>query len=183
MVKLLGSPIGILAVSIAYLIEADSHQTFEEKAKLVTVFGKHVSRKELTQEQLQAILGKAFDHTDKMDVDDFLNQIAPKLTPGQKTSIVLNMYDAMLVDGQVAAGERSILNKFIGAFDLSRDTMRAVREMMMLKNDTGIFTDKSHPYNEPKYVLDLKMFSQEEAEDRPQLTDAVAGVKENWKKS
>ena len=181
MVNILSSPLYILATSIAYLVDADTRTTFEEKAKMITVFGKHVSRKEMTQDELHGVMNDAFDFASRIEVDKFIHHIKDELTPGQKAGIVLNMYDAMLVDGQVAAGERAILNKFVGAFDLSRDTMRSIREVMMLKNDTAIFTDTNHPYNEPRYELDLKLFSKDDSDKGPQLTDNVPGVKEKWK--
>lgn len=180
MVKILSSPLYILATCIAYLIDADTQTTFEEKAKLITLFGKHVSRSELTNEELHGVMDEAFKFAERIEVDRFIRDVEPKLTPGQKVSIVINLYDAMLVDGQVASGERAILNKFVGAFDISRDTMRSIREVMMLKNDTAVFTDDNHPYNEPLYKLDLKLQS-DDASRSPQLTDNIAGVKEKWK--
>jgi len=181
MVNVLSSPLYILATCIAYLVDADTRTTFEEKAKLITVFGKHVSRKELSQDELHGVMTDAFDFVGKIDIDRFIKQIEPQLTAGQKASIIINLYDAMLVDGQVAAGERAVLNKFVGAFNLSRDTMRSIREVMMLKNDTAVFTDNGHPYNEPSYILDLKLHVPDAEAGKPQLTDNVAGVKENWK--
>ncbi|NQV98657.1 MAG: TerB family tellurite resistance protein [Rhodospirillales bacterium] len=181
MVNVLNSPLYVLATCIAYLVNADTRTTFEEKAKLITIFGKHVSRNEMTHAELHGVMTDAFDFASKIDVDRFIAQITPKMPPGQRISIVINLYDAMLVDGQVAAGERVILNKFVGAFDLSRDTMRSIREIMMLKNDTSIFTDDNHPYNEPSYTLDIKLNINDDANGKPQLTDNVAGVKEKWK--
>ncbi len=181
MANVLKSPLYILATCIAYLIDADTRTTFEEKAKLITVFGKHVSRNDLTQNELHGVMNDAFDFVGKVDIDRFIKQIVSDLTHGQKVSIVINLYDAMLVDGQVATGERAILNKFVDAFDLSRNTMRAIREVMMLKNDTAVFTDAGHPYNEPSYGLDLKLQISDDTGNSPQLTDAVAGVKEKWK--
>tara|TARA_R110002111_G_scaffold187617_1_gene253239 strand:+ start:126 stop:674 length:549 start_codon:yes stop_codon:yes gene_type:complete len=181
MVNLLGSPLYVLATCMAYLVNADTRTTFEEKAKLITIFGKHVSRNELTHDELHGVMADAFDFASKIDVDRFIAQIEPTLAPGQKLSIVINLYDAMLVDGQVATGERAILNKFVGAFNLSRDTMRSIREIMMLKNDTAIFTDEGHPYNEPAYILDIKVTTRDDSAGKPQLTDNIAGVKEKWK--
>ncbi len=181
MVNVLSSPLYILATCIAYLVDADTRTTFEEKAKLITVFGKHVSRNELSQDELHGVMTDAFDFVGKIEIDRFINQIEPQLSTGQKASIIINLYDAMLVDGQVAAGERNVLNKFVGAFNLSRDTMRSIREIMMLKNDTAVFTDKNHPYNEPGYVLDLKLHAAGDGDGKPNLADPVAGVKDNWK--
>lgn len=176
MVDILSSPLYILATSVAYLVDADTRTTFEEKAKLITIFGKHVSRNELTQDELHGVMSDAFQFAGRIDIDRFIARIEPDLTPGQKASIIINLYDAMLVDGQVAAGERAVLNKFVAAFDLSRNTMRSIREVIMLKNDTAVFTDKGHPYNEPSYVLDLKMTVDDTA-GKAQLTDSAAGVK------
>ena len=147
----------MLAQSLAYVIEADNRASVEEKAKMITVLAKHVARGELTQDQMRELTANAFKHAGDISLDMFLGTIVPRATPAQKLSLVVNLYDAMLVDGQVAEGERRIIDKFIAAFDLDRQTIRAVRELMLLKNDTAIFSDPQHPFNEPNFKLELKL--------------------------
>jgi hypothetical protein len=159
----------VLARSLAYVIDADSRTTFEEKAKVITVLGKHVARGEISKYELQGLTDDAFNHAGVVSVDHFLDEITPDLTPAQKISLVINLYDAMLVDGQVATGERSIVDKFIAAFEIGRNTIRALREVIILKNDTGVFADARHPFNEPSFQLNLQLINAFEAETPPEL--------------
>lgn len=159
----------ILARALAYVIDADNRTTFEEKAKLVTVLGKHVARGDLSGHQLRGLTDDAFNQAQMVPVDRFLDKVTPQLTPGQKLSLIINLYDAMLVDGQVAAGERKVLDKFVGAFNINRGTIRALREVIMLKNDTGLFADPRHPFNEPSFRLDLQLIGAFEPEEPPEL--------------
>ncbi len=174
------SPLFLLAVSMAYLIEADTRTTFEEKAQMAATLGKHVSSGELSQVELQAVVSDAFDYAEGKNVDAFLTELTNSLTPGQKTAIVINLYDVMLVDGSVAVGEKTVMQKFVNSMGLGRETMRVIREIIMIKNDTTIFTDRSHPLNEPEFILDVQMFSAEDSKTGPQLTDPLAGNKERW---
>lgn len=159
----------LLARAMAYVINADNRTTFEEKAKIVTVLGKHVARGDISHGQLQAIADDAFLHSERVPVDHFLDEVKGELTPAQKTSMVINLYDTMLVDGQVASGERTVVDKFISAFEMDRQTMRALREVIMLKNDTGLFADSRHPFNEPTFRLQLQLIGAFESEMPPEL--------------
>jgi len=174
------SPLFLLATSMAYLIEADTRTTFEEKAQLAAALGKHVSSGEISREELHAIVADAFDYAEDNSVDSFLVDLGTTLTPGQKTAVIINMYDAMLVDGSVAVGEKRVMQKFVNSFGLGRNTMKVIREIIMIKNDTTVFTDQSHPQNDPKYVLDVKMFDAISSSSPVQLTDALPGGKPRW---
>jgi uncharacterized tellurite resistance protein B-like protein len=159
----------VLARALAYVVDADSKTTLEEKAKMLTVMGKHVARGEITPHQLKGLTDDAFNHAAMVPVERFIDDIVEGLTPAQKVSLVINLYDTMLVDGQVATGERTVIDKFVGAFEISRNTIRALREVLMLKNDTGLFTDPNHPFNEPSFRLDLQLIGAFEAEAPPEL--------------
>lgn len=159
----------ILARALAYVVDADSKTTLEEKAKMLTVLGKHVARGEITPHQLKGLTDDAFNHAAMVPVERFIDDIVEGLTPAQKASLVINLYDTMLVDGQVATGERTVIDKFVGAFEMSRNTIRALREVLMLKNDTGLFTDPNHPFNEPSFRLDLQLIGAFESEMPPEL--------------
>jgi len=154
---ILGSPLAILACALTYVIEADNRTTFEEKAKMLTVLGKHVGRGEMTETALHQLAADAYEFSLTMEVEHFIDATIETLTPAQKMSIIINLYDAMLVDGMVAAGERRVMDRFISRFEVDRNTIRALREVLMLKNDTGLFKAPDHPYNEPSYSLQLKL--------------------------
>ena len=159
----------VLARALAYVVDADNRTTVEEKAKMLTVLGKHVARGDITNRQLRGLMDDAFNHASLVPVERVSDDIKEKVTPAQKASLIMNLYDAMLVDGQVASGERTILDKFVAAFEMSRNTIRALREIIMLKNDTGLFTDARHPFNEPSFRLDLQLIGAFESGQPPEL--------------
>ncbi len=166
---IIADPLTILARALAYVIDADSQTTFEEKAKIITVFGKHVSKGDISPKALRDVTDNAFSYAHRVDIDKFVDDVKDKLTPAQKAAIVINVYDAMLVDGQVVTGERAILHKLVGAFDISISTLRGIREVLTLKNDTGLFMDSNHMYNEPSYSLELQLVGAFESDKAPVL--------------
>lgn len=151
------APLLFLATALAYVIHADSTSAVEEKAKFLSLFGKHVSRGEISNDYLQALTAEAFQRARDMELDTFLRDARTNLTYAQKLSVVINLYDVLLADGRVATGETTIFNRFIGAFDIDATTLRALREVLLVKNDTTLFTNRNHPMNEPRYRLDLKL--------------------------
>lgn len=175
------SPLFTLATCMAYLIKADGITTTEEKAKLITSLRKHVSWGDITAEELQTIVSDAFGIAGRVGLDVFLHDAAPTLSTGQRLAIFVNLYDAMLVDGHMAAGETTVLGKFAGAFGISHDTLHAIRTLFMLMNDTAIFTDRTHPYNEPTFNLEMRILASKPPEGSPQLTQRIAGSKDRWK--
>lgn len=141
------SPLFVLIASMAYMIEADLKTVVEEKAKLVTLLRKHVSRGHMTVNDLQRSIDDAFDYAHKTGIDKFLMTSTPLLSMAQRVAIVLNLYDVILVDGLVAEGEVSVMKKFRAAYGISDAGMSMIRELVMFKNDTNLFVNPNHPRN------------------------------------
>ena len=151
--KMEKTPLFALAASMAYVILADTHTLVEEKAKFLTVFRKHVTSGGFTEKDMQDLTSDAFNYATTVDVDTFLAEVAPTLSPAQKLAIVINLYDTMLVDGKLAEGERMILRKFEVLMDIGEQVMKVVREFLLIKNDTTLFTDQYHPRNERDFEM------------------------------
>lgn len=147
------NPLFALAVSLAYAMLADTRALLEEKAIFLTVFHKHVSSGLFSEKAIQQLTSDAFNYAETVDVDRFLADVAPTLSAAQKMTIVINVFDTMLVDGQLAQGELSLLRKFATLLGIDEGVMRAVREFLLIKNDTTLFTNKNHPLNERDYEL------------------------------
>jgi uncharacterized tellurite resistance protein B-like protein len=141
------SPVQILAVSLAYMIDVDNSRPAEERAELVVVFGKMVTRGEISDAGLAELVRYAFDYAGTKAVDDFLAEVAPTLAPLQKMAIYVNALDIMLADGKVVESEQSLLKKMQDAFAIDHDTIMAVREVLYVKNDTRMFLHPEHPRN------------------------------------
>jgi hypothetical protein len=141
------TPIQIFAISLAYIIDADRLRPNEEKAEMVALLGKHVSRGEFTERGLAELAQFAFQRTEKQTLEAFLEETAPRLSPLQMASIYMNVMEAMLVDGMVRESEQIVMKKFQDAFHLDQETTLAIRELIFVKNDTRMFLYPEHPRN------------------------------------
>lgn len=141
------TPIQILAISLAYMVNADKVRDAEERAALVVVFNKMVTRGEMTQQGLAGLIANAFDYSEDHPIDEFLAEAAPRLSPLQKASIYINALDLMLVDGKVVGAEQDVLKKIQDALHIDHDTVLAIREVLFAKNDTRMFLHPEHPRN------------------------------------
>lgn len=141
------TPLFALAVSMAFEIRVDEKTSPQEKGRLIALFGKLVEMGTLNGTELQSMIRKAFSYAEKNDVEVFLQSAAPVLSYTQKLAIVINLYDTMQADGHVKMGERGIINKFEEAFNIEKNISSGIRKFLMLKNDTSIFVDASHPLN------------------------------------
>ena len=147
------TPLFALAVSAAYAIQADFRTTIQEKAKLVTIFGKLVEKGEFSKSQLERMTRDSFSHAAATDLSDFLDEAVRMLSHSQRLSILINLYDIILVDGVVKEGERKVFQKFQNAFEINEKTARKIRDFLMLKHDTTLFTNPSHPYNDDDFSI------------------------------
>ena len=143
------TPLQTLACSLAYMAGADKKVEIEEKAHLTAVFGKLVTHGDVTERGLAELVKFAFETATQMPIDDFLAEVSMKLSPLQKLAIFINSMDMMLVDGTVVEAENTLLKKMQDSFGIQREGMMAVREVLLLKNDTRMFLRPEHPRNAP----------------------------------
>lgn len=141
------TPLQALAVAAAYVVMADKKALPEERASLVSLFGKHVSRRELSSTQIQRMTADAFAYVAKYDFEKYLMSIEATLSPGQAISVLANMYETMIVDGHVIAREQELVEQFYRFFDIDRRVVKTMREILMVKNDTSLFLRDDHPNN------------------------------------
>jgi len=142
-----------LAVSLAYMIQADKNTSVQERAEWVTVFGQLLESGALSKTQFEKMTKKAFALAEGTELKAFLNQITPMLSYSQKISVLINLYDTAMADGMIKEGERAVFTQFQRAFDVPNNTARTIREFLGLKNDISLFTDESHPYNNDDFSL------------------------------
>ncbi|MBI5163191.1 MAG: TerB family tellurite resistance protein [Magnetospirillum sp.] len=145
------TPLEILATALAYVIVVDGKTQVEEKAKLVTLLGKHVSKGEMAQGQVQAMTQAAFATVQHLPLARFLSTHVAGLSAAQKAALLLNLYDVVAVDGVLVEGERWAVEEFERVVDLDDTTRRLARKVLLFKNDTSLFTNPLHPHNDPAY--------------------------------
>lgn len=147
------NPLEMLVTALAYLMKGDGEVSAEERAKLLAILNKHVGMKHLQPGHLKQMVAAAFTHARMVPVETFAAQASPDLSPGQKMSIYANLYDVSLADGELRGGENRVLDIFRGTFELDANMVSAMKEILLLKNDTTVFTSQSHPHNDPAFKL------------------------------
>ncbi len=141
------TPMQILMTALAYVVLADKKALPEERANLAALMGKHVTKKDLLPSQIQQLTSEAFDYAMVTPFEEFLPTIESRLRPAQIASILANMYEVMIVDGNIVAREKELIDAFYKFFDMDRRLIGAMREILMVKNDTTMFLRDDHPLN------------------------------------
>ena len=141
------TPLLALAISMAYEIRVDNNTSPQEKGQLLALFGKLVEMETLKEGGLHSLINEAFDYARNNNVEDFLKEVTPILSDTQRLVIVINLYDTMQSDGHIKKGEQDIIQKFEEAFHIDKNISSGIRRFLMLKNDTSLFIDVSHPLN------------------------------------
>lgn len=155
-------PIDILATAMAYVSLADGNIGREEKAHLYLTIGKLVGITQMTEEQMKEVVQKAFKYAQTQDYEAFLDIAFDALTAGQANSVLLNMYDLMLCDGSIAAGEKKMIDRWRARFDVDPQIMTAFRQLLIVKNDTRMFMQSEHPCNEAGFSLNVRLVAAEQ---------------------
>ena len=147
------TPLEMLVTSLAYLMKGDGQVSAEERAKLLAILNKHVGMKHVQPENLKKMVAAAFSHARTVPVEVFAAESAQVLSPGQKMAIFANLYDVSLADGEVRGGESRVLDIFKGTYELDTNQVSAMKEVILVKNDTTVFTSMGHPHNDPMFKL------------------------------
>ena len=71
--------------------------------------------------------------------------------------ILINLIDSSLADGQPEQEEQMLFGKFLQAFGISEERFKPFFEVIVLKNDRSVFTNKQHPSNRPGHQVKLSM--------------------------
>ena len=145
------TPLDLLITALAYLMKGDGEVSAAERDTLMAILNKHVETKELEAESLMVMIGAALTHANTVPLKTFAQEAADQLSPGQKLCIFSNIFDMALADGVMRSGEKNVLDIFRVAFEIDSKVMRAIMEILVLKNDTSIFTNPNHPNNEADY--------------------------------
>jgi len=141
-----------LATAMAYMVSADGEKAVEEKAKMLSILGKHVARKDLSSLELQNMVQTAFSEAAQKPLDEFLETIVSELSNGQQAAMLLTLYDLIAVDGYIVEKERKVIVEFEKRLNVDYTASRVAREVLIYKNNTSIFVSEAHPHNEPDFI-------------------------------
>lgn len=144
------------AVSLIYMISADGKIENEEVGQLLAVLGGQESGGTIgVGANNKQLLDRAVKYVQKNSPDAFLAEAAPLLTDAQKMCILTNILDSSLADGEAAPVEQVLFNKFLQKFDIAESRFEPFFQVLILKNDRSVFTDKNHAKNQPGYTVEL----------------------------
>ena len=144
-------PLALLITALAYLMKGDGEVSAAERDLLMAILNKHVEKKELEADRLMVVVGDALTQANTIPIKTFAREAAEQLSPGQKMSIYANLFDMALADGVMRAGEKDVLDAIRVAFEIDAKITKAMMEILVLKNDTTIFSNATHPHNAPDY--------------------------------
>lgn len=147
------------ATSLMYMMSADGEIDNEEVGHLLSVLGGQDQGNGVVGvgAQSQALLDSAVRYRRKNSVETFLQEATPLLSDAQKMCILINLIDSSLADGQPEQQEQELFGKFLRAFNVTEERFRPFFEVIMLKSDRSVFTNQSHPKNQPGYQVKLSI--------------------------
>ncbi|MFC8686916.1 TerB family tellurite resistance protein [Brevibacillus porteri] len=144
------------ACSLLYMMKSDGEMDHEEIGQLLAVLGGEESNGVIgVGANNRQLLENAMKYTRNNSIEKFLNEVTPLLTDAQKMCILVNLIDSSLADGQPEREEQELFGKFLTAFGISEDRFRPFFEVIVLKNDRGVFVNQNHPKNQPGYRVTL----------------------------
>ncbi|OQY45496.1 MAG: Tellurite resistance protein TerB [Anaerolineaceae bacterium 4572_78] len=145
------------ASSIVYMMGADGEIDNEEVGHLLSVLGgsKDSSGAIGVGAQNRELLRKAQQIVRTKSIDQFLAEISPILTDAQKICVLTNLIDSSLADGVPEPEEQQLFGKFMQAFGISESQFQPYFQVLSIKNDRNVFTDKNHPNNQAGFSVNL----------------------------
>ncbi|MED1797760.1 TerB family tellurite resistance protein [Brevibacillus porteri] len=144
------------ACSLLYMMKSDGEMDHEEIGQLLAVLGGEESNGVIgVGANNRQLLENAMKYTRNNSIEKFLGEVTPLLTDAQKMCILVNLIDSSLADGQPEREEQALFGKFLTAFGISEDRFRPFFEVIVLKNDRGVFVNQNHPKNQPGYRVTL----------------------------
>ncbi|MBG9943678.1 TerB family tellurite resistance protein [Brevibacillus formosus] len=144
------------ACSLLYMMKSDGEMDHEEIGQLLAVLGGEENNGVIgVGANNRQLLENAMKYTRNNSIEKFLSEVTPLLTDAQKMCILVNLIDSSLADGQPEREEQELFGKFLTAFNISEDRFRPFFEVIVLKNDRGVFVNQNHPKNQPGYRVTL----------------------------
>ncbi|MBF0219689.1 MAG: TerB family tellurite resistance protein [Gammaproteobacteria bacterium] len=137
------------ATGLLYMMGADGEMDNEEIGHLLSVIGGASEGGSIgVGANNKALLDRAVKYSRKNSIDTFLTEVSPLLTEAQKLCMLVNMLDSSLSDGESEKEEQALFMKVINAFGISEETFKPLFDVIVLKNDRSVFTNKNHPRNQ-----------------------------------
>lgn len=147
------------ATCLIYVMGADGEMDNEEIGHLLSVLGgaKTANGGIGVGANNQALLDQAVRIARTRPIDQFLVDTTPMLTDAQRMSILLNLIDSAMSDGEAEPEEQQLIGRIQAAFGISDERFSPFFDVLMAKNDRSIFVDENHPHNAAGYKVALSV--------------------------
>ena len=127
------TPAIALATSMIYMMASDGEIDDEEinylAVKLYAIGD---------AEELMSLSQK---YSKKQNLEAFQKEANEKLTEDQKFTILANLIDILLADGDADEDEQSLFFSFVEAFGISEDDIQPYIDIISVKNDLASFVE------------------------------------------
>ncbi len=146
------------ATCLIYVMGADGEMDNEEIGHLLSVLGGAKTANGIgVGANNQALLDQAVRIARTRPIDQFLVDTTPMLSDAQRMSILLNLVDSAMSDGEAEPEEQQLIGRIQAAFGISDERFAPFFDVLMAKNDRTIFVDERHPHNAPDYRVSLQV--------------------------
>lgn len=144
------------ATTLIYVMGADGEMDTEEIGHLLSVLGGAKEGNTIgVGANNRALLDQAVRIARTKPIDQFLSEVTPILSDAQKMSILLNLVDSAMADGEAEVEEQQLIGRVQQAFGISDERFAPFFDVLMVKNDRSVFVDESHPHNRADYRVSL----------------------------
>ena len=127
------TPAIALATSMIYMMASDGEIDDEEMNYLVVKLYAIGDAEELIE------LSRKYSK--KQNLEAFQKEANEKLTEDQKFTILANLIDILLADGDADEDEQNLFYSFVEAFGISEDDIQPYIDIISIKNDLASFVE------------------------------------------
>ena len=127
------TPAIALATSMVYMMASDGEISDEEMNYLAVKLSAIGDAQEL--------INLSHKYSKKQDLEAFQKEANEKLTDDQKFTVLANLIDLLLADGDADEDEQNLFFSFVEAFGISEDDIQPCIDIISVKNDLASFVE------------------------------------------
>ncbi|RUM68245.1 MAG: TerB family tellurite resistance protein [Sulfurovum sp.] len=127
------TPAIALATSMIYMMASDGEIDDEELNYLAV--------KLYAIGDAEELMSLSQKYSKKQDLEAFQKEANEKLTEDQKFTILANLIDILLADGDADEDEQNLFFSFVEAFGISEDDIQVYIDIISVKNDLASFVE------------------------------------------
>ena len=125
------TPAIALATSMIYMMASDGELAPEEENYLVVTLYAVGNPEELIK--------KAIKYSKNQDLEAFQKEANEVLSDEQKTTLLANLIDLLLADGEASEEEEELFFSFVESFGMTTDDVQPFIDAISVKNNYSLF--------------------------------------------